>query len=149
MRQPLGVSGDMTAEEVARLLDLAPHPNGGRYRESYRDAPGPNGAAGTSAIYYLLALDEVSAWHRLAQPMVWLWHAGAPLALAMSPDGRQASALHLGGNQQTGQRAQAIVPAWTWQAAESLGGWTLCSCIGVPGSDFSGLEMAPQDWRPG
>jgi len=149
MRPPLGISGDLSADEIARLLDLAPHPEGGRYRETFRDGPGADGRSRVTAIYFLLSLGEVSEWHRVDAAELWLWHAGAPLALSLSRDGKAGQGLHLGPDLRAGQRPQAVVPAGTWQAAESLGAWTLCSCVVAPGFDFAGFELAPPGWRPG
>jgi hypothetical protein len=60
-----------------------------------------------------------------------------------------ASAVTLGPNLRAGQKLQAIVPAGAWQAAESLGAWTLVSCTVAPGFQFAGFELAPPDWFPG
>lgn len=149
MRGGLGISGDLGAEEIARLLDLAPHPEGGRYRETFRDAPGPDGRSRVTLIYFLLSLGEVSAWHRVDAAELWLWHAGAPLALSISEDGKDARAVRLGPDLRAGQRPQAAVPAHAWQAAESLGAWTLVSCVVAPGFSFDGFELAAPNWRPG
>ena len=48
-----------------------------------------------------------------------------------------------------GERPQGIVPAGQWQAAESLGEWTLVGCTVAPGFEFSKFEIAPKDWQPG
>jgi predicted cupin superfamily sugar epimerase len=138
----------LTAREVARLLDLAPHPEGGSYRETFRDAPGPDGRARSTLIYFLLAAGEVSAWHRVDAVETWHWYAGAPLALTISDNGHDAAAHRLGPNLPAGERPQAVVPAGAWQTAESLGAWTLVGCTVAPGFEFSGFELARPDWRP-
>jgi len=141
------ISGDLGAAEIIRMLHLKPHPEGGHYAETYR-AAAPDRPALT-AIYYLLQADEVSAWHRVDADEAWLWHAGGPLALTLSPpDGKGASSLQLGPDLRAGQRPQAIVPAQHWQTAESLGAWTLVSCLVAPGFEFSGFTLAPPGWRP-
>ncbi|MFN7055170.1 cupin domain-containing protein [Hyphomonas sp.] len=141
------LSGDLGAREIIRLLSLAPHPEGGHYGETYR--PQAEGRPALTAIYYLLQADEVSAWHRVDADEAWLWHAGGPLALTLSPpDGRGAASIILGPDLRAGQRPQAIIPAHHWQAAESLGAWTLVSCLVAPGFDFSGFTLAPPGWRP-
>lgn len=137
----------MTADEVIALLDLKPHPEGGYFRETFRDAPA-GGRGASTAIYYLLKAGEVSHWHRVDAAEVWHWHAGAPLVLTISPNGHDAEACHLGPELRTGQRPQLVVPAGHWQTATSLGAWTLVGCTVAPGFDFSGFEMAPPDWRP-
>lgn len=137
----------MTADEIIGLLDLKPHPEGGYFRETFRDAPG-GGRGLSTAIYYLLKAGEVSHWHRVDAAEIWHWHAGAPLVLTISANGHDAEARHLGPELRTGQRPQLIVPAGHWQTATSLGAWTLVGCTVAPGFDFSGFEMAPPDWRP-
>ncbi len=139
----------LTAEEVIRLLDLAPHPEGGHFRETFRDpATDAAGRARSTAIFFLLAAGEVSAWHRVDAVEVWHYYAGAPLALTLSSNGHDAEAHRLGLDFRTGQTPQVIVPTNWWQAAESLGAWTLVGCTVAPGFDFAGFEMAPPDWRP-
>jgi len=137
----------VTADEIIGLLDLKPHPEGGYFRETFRDAPG-GGRGLSTAIYYLLKAGEVSHWHRVDAAEIWHWHAGAPLVLTISANGHDAEARHLGPELRTGQRPQLIVPAGHWQTATSLGAWTLVGCTVAPGFDFSGFEMAPPDWRP-
>jgi len=120
-------------------------------------ADGGRGAA--TAILFLLAAGERSLWHRVDAVEVWLWHAGAPLRLALSADGVaetahvlgpdcSGSAPQVGVGSQVGVGPQAVVPAGCWQAAESLGAWTLVSCVVAPGFRFSGFELAPPGWRP-
>lgn len=143
----VALSGDLGANEIIRLLGMKAHPEGGHYAETYRTA-GDDRAAST-AIYYLLQADEVSAWHRVDADEHWLWHAGGPLALTLSPpDGKGAAAQTLGPDLRAGQRPQVTVPTNHWQTAESLGAWTLVSCIVAPGFEFAGFELAPDDWRP-
>ena len=138
----------MTAREVIRLLDLAPHPEGGWYRETFRDIAGPDGRGASSLIYFLLDAGDVSAWHRIDATEVWHWHAGAPLVLTVSPDGHDAQSQHLGPSLKTGQRPQLVVPAGHWQTAVSLGAWTLVGCSVAPAFRFESFELAPPDWRP-
>lgn len=139
---------DLSPAEIVQLLDLAPHPEGGHFRETFRDrAPGAERDHST-AIYFLLAAGEVSAWHRVAQAEVWHWYAGAPLALTISENGHDAHSHRLGPNLVAGERPQAVVPPGAWQTAESLGRWTLVGCTVAPGFDFRDFEMAPPDWRP-
>ncbi len=139
----------LPAEEIVRLLGLAPHPEGGFYRETFR-AAAKDGERGTStAIYYLLRRGEVSAWHRVDADEVWHYYAGAPLELLLSADGRERSAVHLGPDLAAGERPQAVVPAGVWQSARSLGEWTLVGCTVAPAFQFAGFEMAPEEWEPG
>ena len=138
----------MTAAEVIATLGLEPHPEGGHYRETFRDPRNVGGRSVGTAIYFLLDLGEVSAWHRVDATEIWHWHAGAPLVITTSPNGHDATARHLGPDLAAGQRPQCVVPAGHWQTATSLGAWTLVGCTVSPGFEFSGFEMAPPDWRP-
>jgi predicted cupin superfamily sugar epimerase len=138
-----------SAEEVARLLGLEPHPEGGFFRETFRDArEDASGRAASTAIYYLLRAGEVSAWHRVDAAEAWHFYAGAPLALTVSLDGRDASVHRLGPDLARGERPQFVVPAQWWQSARSLGIWTLVGCTVAPGFTFAGFEMAPPGWGP-
>lgn len=139
----------MTADEIVRLLGLQPHPEGGQFRETFRDTAGTAGRAVSTAIYYLLRAGEVSHWHRVDAAEVWHFYAGGPLALEISADGRSVAAHRLGGDLAAGERPQIVVPAGAWQAATPLGDWTLAGCTVAPGFDFAGFEMAPPGWRPG
>jgi len=142
------VSGELTAEEVVRLLGLQPHPEGGFYRETFR-APAPDGGrAASTAIYYLLRAGDVSAWHRVVDAdEVWHHYAGAPLELTLA-DGRERASVRLGADLAAGERPQAVVPAGVWQAARPLGGWVLVGCTVAPGFEFASFEMAPVGWSP-
>jgi predicted cupin superfamily sugar epimerase len=134
----------MTASEIIRLLDLKPHPEGGHYRETFRDPCLVDGRAASTAIYFLLAAGERSHWHRVDAVEVWHFHAGAPLALSIEEQG----VVTLGADLVAGERPQGVVPAGMWQAATSLGDWTLVGCTVAPGFDFSGFELAPEGWMP-
>lgn len=138
----------LSAAEIIRLLGLQPHPEGGHYAETWRDTPA-DGSRGTgTAIYYLLEVGDVSAWHRVDATEIWHWYAGGPLALTISPNGHDVEARHLGPEIGLGQRPQLVVPAGAWQTAESLGAWTLVGCTVSPAFRFEGFELAPPDWRP-
>ena len=164
------ISGDLAASEIIRLLELERHPEGGWFRETFRDhgvepdqrrrrlfqtqgdprrGGAPDGRGWSTAIYYLLEAGDVSAWHRVDAAELWHWYAGGPLVITLSPDGKTAEAQTLGPDLRAGQRPQVIVPAEHWQTAESLGAWTLMGCTVAPGFSFDGFEMAPPDWRPG
>lgn len=139
----------MKARDIIRLLDLKPHPEGGHYRETFRDPhTDANGRAHSTLIYYMLQAGEVSEWHRVDAAEIWHYYAGAPLVLTISGNGHDAQAAHLGISLETGQRPQIVVPANWWQTATSLGEWTLVGCTVAPGFQFEGFEMAPPDWRP-
>jgi predicted cupin superfamily sugar epimerase len=139
------------AADIIRLLDLRPHPEGGHFRETFRDKrAASDGRAASTAIYFLLARGERSHWHRVDATEVWHWYAGSPLALETAATGAGPSTrTTLGPDLGAGERPQAVVPAHAWQAAESLGDWTLAGCTVAPGFEFSGFEMAAKDWSPG
>lgn len=138
----------LSAEEVVALLGLAPHPEGGFFRETFR-SPAPSERRGAStAIYYLLREGEVSAWHRVDADEVWHHYAGAPLELSLSNGGGSRDAVLLGNHFGRGERPQAVVPAGVWQTARTLGGWTLVGCTVAPAFDFAGFELAPPGWEP-
>jgi hypothetical protein len=140
---------NLSAAEIIRILDLKPHPEGGHYRESWRDDQvDGNGRAASTLIYFLLDVGDVSDWHRVDAAEVWHWYAGAPLVITVSPNGHDAEARHLGPDLKAGQRPQFVVPANWWQTATSLGAWTLVGCTVAPGFDFRGFELAPPGWRP-
>ncbi len=137
------------ASEVIDRLQLSRHPEGGWFRETWRaDAPRTERSAG-SAIYYLLAEGERSHWHRIDATEIWHFYAGDPLQLELSPDGRVVHSLLLGSGLAPDHRPQHVVPARTWQAARSLGEWTLVGCTVTPAFEFAGFELAPHDWAPG
>jgi predicted cupin superfamily sugar epimerase len=137
----------MDAEAIIHLLDLEPHPEGGHFRETFRDPRGVDGRSVSTAIYFLLRRGERSHWHRVDAAEIWHWHAGAPLLLRLN-DGAGTSTLRLGTDLQAGERPQGIVPAGAWQSAESLGEWTLVGCTVAPGFEFAGFELAPHGWSP-
>jgi len=136
-----------TADSVISLLGLTPHPEGGHYRETFRDAPLGGARAASSAIYFLLRQGERSRWHRVDAVEVWHFYAGAPLVLRIAADGGR-QAIRLGADLTAGERPQAVIPAGAWQNAESLGAWTLVGCTVAPGFEFSGFELAPPNLDP-
>lgn len=143
---------DVTLEPGAIIaaLGLAPHPEGGHYREVWRDAPPGGGRGAGTAILYLLARGEVSHWHRVRDAAEgWHWHAGAALELSLSPDGWRRERRQLGPDLGAGQSPFALVPAGCWQAARPLGRWVLVGCTVSPAFEFASFEMAPPGWQPG
>jgi hypothetical protein len=138
-----------SAEDVIGVLRLEPHPEGGHFRETFRDAAGANGRAFSTAIYYLLRRGERSHWHRVDAAEAWHFYAGAPLQLEIAQEGGPRETVTLGNDLAAGERPQAVVPAHAWQSAESLGAWTLAGCTVAPGFQFEGFEMAPEGWEPG
>ncbi|MEL6209530.1 MAG: cupin domain-containing protein [Pseudomonadota bacterium] len=136
------------ARQIIDMLGLAPHPEGGWFRETWRAEAAEGERAAGTAIYYLLDAGEVSHWHRVDAAEIWHWYAGGPLSLSLSPNGHDAEAHVLGPELAAGQRPQLIVPPGWWQTSCSLGAYTLVGCTVSPGFEFAGFEMAPPDWRP-
>lgn len=137
-----------TAAEIVARLALQPHPEGGHYRETFRDpSSGHDGRSHSTAIYFLLARGERSHWHRIDAVEIWHYYAGDPLTLRIA-DGAGLRTLTLGPDLAAGQLPQAIVPAHAWQAAESTGDWTLVGCTVAPGFAFATFELAPHGWKP-
>jgi predicted cupin superfamily sugar epimerase len=126
---------------VARL-NLAPHPEGGWFRETMR-TPDPRGGRDlATAILFLLDTGERSHWHRVDAAELWIWNDGHPLTLLIHDDGGTRE--HLLGP----DNPQVLVPANAWQAAEPRDGWALVSCVVTPGFDFAGFELAAPGWSP-
>jgi uncharacterized protein len=138
----------MTVAEIVTRMGLAPHPEGGFYRETFRDSAEHEGRAHSTAIYYLLGRGDRSAWHRVDAVEIWHHYAGAPLAMRLSEDGKTVEAVRLGKDMRGGERHQVVVPRHWWQTAESMGDWTLAGCTVAPGFVFSGFEMAPPGFDP-
>jgi uncharacterized protein len=140
---------ELPAAEVARLFDLAPHPEGGWYRETFRDNEPNDGRGHSTAIYYLLAAGDRSHWHRVDAVEVWHHYAGTPLQLSLAADGGVTTRHILGPDIRKGEAPQIVVPRHHWQSAVSLGAWSLVGCTVSPGFVFSGFELAPPDFAPG
>jgi predicted cupin superfamily sugar epimerase len=136
-----------TAADIIRALDLKPHPEGGHYRETFRDTRLVDGRAASTAILFLLARGERSRWHRIDAVEIWHHYAGAPLRLSVA-NGASEQIIRLGDDISADEIPQVTVPAHAWQAAESLGDWTLVGCTVAPGFEFSGFELAPVGWLP-
>jgi predicted cupin superfamily sugar epimerase len=139
----------MDADRIIAELGLVPHPEGGHYRETFRDAATTeHGRAHSTAIYFLLKAGEISRWHRVDAVEIWHWHAGAPLMLATATPGGTKSTLRLGPAVLDGERPQGVVEKGHWQQAWSLGAWTLVGCTVAPGFEFAGFELAPAGFEP-
>ena len=143
------MSANLSASDVIRLLGLKPHPEGGHFREMFRDLRQVEGGrTASTAIYFLLARGERSHWHRVDAVEIWHWYAGGPLELEIAQSEGRTERLRLGTDLASGERPQGIVPADAWQAAQSLGDWTLCGCTVAPGFEFKAFELAPPGWAP-
>lgn len=138
----------LPADAVIQALRLQPHPEGGHYRELWRDTPPGGGRGAGTAILYLLAAGERSHWHRVDAAEAWHWHAGSALELRLSEDGSSARAELLGPDLGAGQLPFRLVPKGWWQAGRPLGAWVLVGCTVSPAFEFAGFEMAPPGWEP-
>lgn len=139
----------LPAEAVIAALGLVAHPEGGHYREVWRDAPPDGGRGAATSIHFLLAAGESSHWHRVDADELWVWNAGGPLTLDLSADGIGITSHVLGPDLGAGGHLQRLVPRGCWQAARPEAAWTLVSCIVAPAFHFAGFELAPRGWRPG
>jgi len=138
-----------SAADIIARLQLQPHPEGGHYRETFRDLrTDTNGRPLSTAIFFLLARGERSHWHRIDTVEIWHYYAGHALVLQIADNGYRQS-VRLGADLAAGEVPQAIVPAQAWQAAETSGDWTLVGCTVAPGFDFATFELAPKGWEPG
>ena len=141
----------MEPDTIISTLGMRPHPEGGWYAETWAADAAPGTRPTGTAIYFLLRAGEESAWHRVDAAEAWHFYAGDPLELRMAAgDGHEpAHAYTLGTDLAAGARPRWIVPAGAWQAARSLGAWTLVGCTVSPGFRFEGFELAPAGWEPG
>ena len=143
-----------SAAQLIEQLGLAAHPEGGWYRETWRGATGADGRARGTAIIFLLRSGEASHWHRVDADELWLWQAGDPLELRLAAgDAGPVRRVILGSDVAAGHNLQGVVTAGEWQAARGAGepvfGYSLVSCVVVPGFDFAGFTLAPPGWEPG
>lgn len=140
---------DGPAAAIISTLNLQPHPEGGWFAETWRDAPADGSRGAGTAIYFLLARGEVSHWHRVDAAEVWHFYGGARLELRVAEAEGAAVRTHtLGADLAAGERPQAIVPAGAWQSARSLGDYTLVGATVAPAFTFEGFELAPPGWQP-
>ncbi|SDY93585.1 hypothetical protein SAMN05444004_104154 [Jannaschia faecimaris] len=136
----------MTSDEIIARLELAPHPEGGFFRQTFQsDALDGMRPAGT-AILFLLQDGPGSHWHRVDADELWFWHAGAPLILSIAATDDGPATDHLLGPDMDAHSFQGLVPRDHWQAARTTGDWTLVSCTVSPGFQFGGFTLAPPDF---
>ena len=131
------------ADQIIAKLGLQPHPEGGWYRQTWVGPDlhiGTNTRASGTAILFLLKAGERSHWHRVDADEIWIWNAGAPLLLSLGET--VARDIRMGPDVLGEDQAQAVVPAGHWQAARSLGAWSLVTCTVSPGFLFEGFELA-------
>jgi predicted cupin superfamily sugar epimerase len=137
-----------TAKLLIETLSLAPHPEGGWYRETYRHHPAEGGRGSLTLIYFLLVEGRPSAWHRIDAVESWHHYAGAALLLRVHSAQGGAEEIRLGSDVGRGERFHAVVPARAWQSAETTGEFTLVGCATAPAFEFAGFELAPPGFDP-
>jgi len=143
-----------SAAALIEQLGLSAHPEGGWYKETWRGASGADGRASGTAIIFLLKAGEASQWHTVDAAELWLWQAGDPVELRLAAsDAGPVRSVVLGSDVGAGQQLQGVVAPGEWQAARSSGapqhGYSLVSCVVVPGFDFAGFTLAAPEWEPG
>lgn len=139
----------MTADEIIAALGLAPHPEGGHFRETFRDTSEVAGRAASTAIYFLLRAGEVSRWHTVDAVEIWHFYAGDGLEITIAETGRPRRVVTLGPDLAAGQQPQVVVPKDAWQMARPFGEYTLVGCTVAPGFTFDGFTLAPPGFEPG
>jgi uncharacterized protein len=139
---------ELTGDDVIALLGLSRHPEGGHYRETFREKAEAGERPASTAIYFLLKAGERSHWHAVDAAEGWHFYAGDPLLLEVSPSGGPIEKIRLGRDLVAGERPQAVVPAGHWQQARSLGKWTLVGCTVAPAFTFEGFTLTAPDFSP-
>lgn len=145
-----------SADALIEQMQLQKHPEGGWYRETWRGPDNASGRAEGTAILFLLRADESSHWHTVDAHEMWFWQAGDPLELLIAEsDAGPVTSTTLSADFGAGHRLQGHVPEGAWQAArpaapKGIGaGYTLVSCVVVPGFEFEGFRLAEPGWEPG
>lgn len=142
----------VNARDLIAKLDLTPHPEGGWFRETWRDEAGDGARGSATLIHFLLETGQHSHWHTVDAAEIWLWHAGNPLELALSvPASGTVERVTLGPDLLSGHSVQHVITPGDWQAARPLSGafdFTLVSCVVSPAFEFSGFSLAPPGWSP-
>lgn len=143
------------AARLVERLNLAPHPEGGFFRETWRSPlviDGlPHGAPRTAqtAIYFLLPKGTFSALHRVTSEEIWHFYDGDPVDLHLIDGEARHRVDTLGVDFEAGYFPQRVVPAGMWQAAvpreDGTRGFSLCGCTVAPGFDFADFEMPSRD----
>ena len=130
------------SDEIIEKLKMIPHPEGGYFKESYRNE-------NVSLIYYLLKKKEKSHWHRLTKNEILHFYNGDPLKLLISKDGKNIEEIILNNKINNDQIFHYIVKARTWFSMESQGEYSLIGCTVAPSFDYDDFELTPKNWRPG
>ena len=141
------------AEQWIQALGLQPHPEGGWFRELYRAEETisqnclPERFGGdrqfSTAIFFLLNQNEVSAFHRIKQDELWHFYDGVPLQIHIIDHGGRYSVVELGRDVEAGQSLVAAVPAGCLFGASVSDprSYGLVGCTVAPGFSFDDFEM--------
>jgi uncharacterized protein len=144
---------NQTADQVIRALELAPHPEGGYYKETYRDQS-THGRGLATAIHFLLRSQQVSHWHRIDAVEIFHYYAGLPVELRLWKPGGAVTRHVLGPHVLGGHSPTVIIPPHTWQTARPLTDaatehdFSLVGCTVSPAFEFAGFELAAPGWQP-
>lgn len=128
-------------------LQLAPHPEGGYFREIHRaslpvqPSDGRSTRSALTVIYFVLTASDVSRWHRVASDEAWHFHEGDGLELFVCDPDFSIVATNRLGPFGAGAEPVRVVPAGHWQAARCTGEYALVSCAVGPGFEFTDFEM--------
>jgi uncharacterized protein len=134
-----------TARDLVSTLELAPHPEGGWYREIHRSSISVQSARGSrsavTTIHYLLEAGQLSRWHEVLADEIWHFEAGWPLELLAYDPGARVLQRNVLGPLDPGRTPVVVIEAGIWQAARSLGAHTLAGCTVGPGFDFEDFRF--------
>lgn len=147
----------VTINDLISIYDLQSHPEGGFFKETYRDArlisqqSLPKEFSGdrhiSTAIYFLIPKDKKSHLHRIKSDEVWHFYLGGPMTLTqISPEGNLEK-ITLGQDIKSGQKLQHVVPSGYWFGAYSNpeSDFSFVGCTVAPGFDFADFEMGDRD----
>ncbi|MBL8114182.1 MAG: cupin domain-containing protein [Acidobacteria bacterium] len=143
----------LRARELIEALDLAPHPEGGFYRQVFKSAetvtrPSGEVRSALTTIYFLLVKGTHSRWHRVKSDEVWHHDEGDALELLTVAPGESAVRRTVLGPLAGDTVPVHVVPAGWWQSARPLGDYTLVGCTVGPGFEFEDFEMLPEGEAP-
>jgi hypothetical protein len=139
---------DADPDRIVETLGLAPHPEGGWYRETWVAAAEDGARPAGTCIWFLLRAGERSHWHRVDAAEIWHFYAGTPVTLSVAATAEGPAEDHrLGPDLFAGERPQILVPAHHWQATTAGDGWALMGCTVSPGFRFEGFELAPPEFE--
>ncbi|MXO66966.1 cupin domain-containing protein [Altericroceibacterium endophyticum] len=141
------------AQALIEKLDLKPHPEGGWFKETWRDAAEAGVRSRATCIHFLLQAGQRSHWHTVDASEIWLYHSGDPLKLSLAEsDAGPIRDVELSADVLRGGQPHHVIKPHEWQAAEPMPGphgYTLVSCIVAPAFEFEGFTLADTGWEPG